>query len=142
MIKLIVFDLDQTLVTWRGDEPDLFPGCLSMLVSLAAIGCVKMAVASFNSNAFVVLHRLGILEYFDQVEYESLSERPPDSPLSDFKQAMLSRIVCAMGVQPEETLFFDDQSINVDCARRIGIHGVCVVGDSGVCLEDVEPWLA
>lgn len=129
-IRLVIFDLDQTLVDWIGGEAHLFPCVRNILESLASNG-FKIALATYNRWAEHFLTKLGVVSFFDMIETDIVNTLDK----LDYKATMLQNILENFQIPPEKVLFFDDQKRNLETATRIGIHGV-YVDYTGITEED------
>src|SRR6202521_5318493 len=112
----------QFLEEFIGWPSGLYPGTLQMLARIPR--SYRRAVLS-NSNALHwprVLDDMGLGPAFDSHFVSHLTGRiKPDSEA--FEHA-----VDSLGCKPGQVLFLDDNSLNVEAARRFGMHAVRVRG--------------
>lgn len=102
------------------DQP-ILPGVITVLESARRLG-LKTAVASSSSRQWVEGHlqRLGLLEYFDCLRTsEDVQRTKPDPEL--FVQA-----IQALGVEPQETVVFEDSANGILASKRAGAWCVAV----------------
>ena len=125
-IDMIIFDLDDTLVCWK-NGCELFPDVQETLASLKTIG-YRIALASYNKNAYYYLKKFQIHEYFDFVVIEEFQKnfKVQFSLDSDNKKTLLQKLLNVAQTLPSRSLFFDDQWVNVCSGNSIGIKSVHV----------------
>lgn len=131
-VKLVIFDMDYTLMNWVGGGPKLYVDVESVLEYIKEKG-IKMAIASYNINPMHFLKKFGIEEYFDFIATDDAK----DIMNVDYKKSMLKRILEHYEIEPQEAVFFDDQPCNILTAERLGIKSHLVDMNSGVNLQDV-----
>lgn len=103
----------------------LYPGALELLQLLApryTLACLT------NTNA---LHwprmrdELGLLPHFTfHFASHLIGMLKPD-------QAIFEHMIAELGCAPERVLFLDDNRLNVEGARTVGIQAYCVAGPTG-----------
>lgn len=146
-IRLIVFDLDDTLFSWKLN--DLFSEAELVLRRLKQAGCI-LGLASYNAQAPDILRACGIFELFDFVEFENLARTARIvknakvyaadydwkwcSQVVNDKTLMLHSILTKSQVPPKHALFVDDQVRFLDAARELGMHTI-QVGPDGVSFQ-------
>lgn len=119
--KLIVFDLDYTLVTPDGA---LYKNVKRMLEDIKKAG-IKIALASYNKDGESILKKNKIRTYFDIVLCESWWSVHD----LDFKLGMLSNILQTSTLQPFDVIFYDDHPKNIETASKLGIKAFLTKGD-------------
>jgi putative hydrolase of the HAD superfamily len=114
------------LTAFESWNKGLLPGAIELLAELRKQ--YRLAALS-NTNA---LHwrrlegEFGIPGLFERVfTSHELSLRKPDA-------AIYLHVTAALDVRPESVLFFDDNTVNVEAAIRIGMQAACVRGPEGV----------
>lgn len=126
-VKLVLLDLDNTLV--YGDFPNLslFPDTIAVLDYLKTTG-VKIVLASHNQSAEIILRNLNISSYFDIVlGYYDYTNK--------FTHLNLSMQL--FGVKSGDIILFDDLYENI---YSMGVHGAqsfLVDPKLGIQLKDV-----
>ncbi len=112
----------QFLDSFVGWPTGLYPGTLEMLARIPRR--YQRALLS-NSNPLHwprVLDEMGLGSAFDSHFVSHLTGRIKPDPEA-FEQ-----VVESLGCHPAQVLFFDDNSLNVEAARRLGMHAVQVLG--------------
>jgi putative hydrolase of the HAD superfamily len=105
-------------------KPVLREGVLDYLKAAEMLG-LKIALASSSSREWVVgfLEQLNILSYFEVIRTkEDVTEVKPNPEL--YQRAMEG-----LGVQPAETIAFEDSLNGLRAARAAGLHCVIVPND-------------
>jgi HAD superfamily hydrolase (TIGR01509 family) len=114
----------QFLESFTGWPTGLYPGTLDMLARIPR--SYRRALLS-NSNALhwpKVLNDMGLGPAFDSHFVSHLTGRiKPDSDAFE-------HVVDSLGCLPGEVLFLDDNSLNVEAARGMGMHAIRVLGAS------------
>jgi HAD superfamily phosphatase (TIGR01681 family) len=123
-IKLVVFDLDDTLI----DEDGIPFNDAEEILRWSKEKGLFVALASYNSDAERILRRLRWIKYFDYIAPFGMTET---------KKIHLSDILMALGIKPAETIFVDDRFDNVMHARELGIHVLKVDPKHGAQLNSV-----
>lgn len=113
-IDLIIFDLDETLIKTKGSSIYVYKFVEPLLKYLKSKN-VKIALASYNTEAIFILDNLNIHHYFDIIEYENWYHK------MDYKEKMLKNILYRSKVSPNKILFLDDQKPFLSTAENIGI---------------------
>ena len=112
------------LESFTGWPTGLYPGTLEMLERIPRS---YRRVLLSNSNALhwpKVLNDMGLGPAFDSHFVSHLTGRiKPDSDAFE-------HVVDSLGCPPGEVLFLDDNSLNVEAARGIGMHAIRVLGAS------------
>ena len=145
-IRLVVFDLDDTLFSWKTN--DLFPEVNAVLSRLKNAGC-RLGLASYNAQAPDILEACGVSDAFDFIEYEDLVRtarivKNAKLHAADYdwkwcsrvvndKTLMLHSILSKAQVPPHQALFVDDQERFLAAARELGMQ-VMLVGAEGVTM--------
>lgn len=107
---------------------------LSYIKELGKKG-IKLAVLSNTIEAHAKpLREAGLFEPFDYVflSHEVGMRKP--------HPAIYEHVIDAMGVEPKETLFIDDDRENVQAAEKLGIHGIVATTPLQV-IEDIKPFV-
>ena len=120
------FELDiepaQFLESFEGWPLGLYPGVMDMLARVP--DRYRRALLS-NSNALHwprLMHDMGLGAAFEHQFVSHLTGKiKPD-------RAAFEHVVDALGCLPQQVLFLDDNRLNVDAARRFGMHAERVVG--------------
>lgn len=138
-IKAVIFDLDGTLVDSRAH---VFGDVVAILEDLRQRG-VKIALASYNAIAPVVLEWNSISKYFDEVKYDDTRGSPFEQLLflHDKKQTMIASILSKFSVQPHECVLFDDQKAITESSLALGVHACLVDSKVGVTKRQVDAFL-
>jgi HAD superfamily hydrolase (TIGR01509 family) len=112
------------LESFTGWPTGLYPGTMEMLERIPR--SYRRALLS-NSNALhwpKVLNDMGLGLAFDSHFVSHLTGRiKPDSDAFE-------HVVDSLGCLPGEVLFLDDNSLNVEAARGMGMHAIRVLGAS------------
>jgi HAD superfamily hydrolase (TIGR01509 family) len=115
-------DPQQFLASFTGWVTGLYPGTLAMLAQIPR--SYQCAVLS-NSNSLHwtrVIDDLQLGPAFDHHFVSHLTGRiKPDADA-------FQHVVDSLGCRPEHVLFLDDNTLNVDAARRFGMQAVRVQG--------------
>lgn len=114
-IGFIVFDLDDTLVCTK---TNIFLFDVERLLFRLKQYGYTLGVASYNPYADKVLKKKGIHHYFDYIEYEDWRFQEK----LDMKERMLKTILNKANVNPDNTLFIDDQIRFLETAQSLGIN--------------------
>lgn len=100
----------------------LFPGALEMLAGIP--GCYRRAVLS-NTNALHyprLMHEMGLAGAFDHYFFSHLIGKvKPDAEA-------FRHVLDVLDCRAREVLFLDDNALNVDAARALGMHARVVQG--------------
>lgn len=123
-IKLIIFDLDDTLIDVNGVPFD----DAERILKWAKRSGYKVAMASYNRSAKKIVNELGWRKYFDYI-----SEFGP----TDTKKVHLYDIMKAMGASPVTSIFIDDRRDNIQHAREFGVHTLLVDPEYGANFDTV-----
>ena len=118
--KLVIFDLDLTLVSECGE---LYDNVHAMLKDIKAKD-IRIALASYNSYGESLLARTGIRQYFDLVVCERWQ-----SDTIDYKFTMLKKILQDTKVEPCDVVFYDDNIKNIKNGKELGITSVYITND-------------
>ena len=101
-------------------QSEALPGSLSLMARLAQTQKVFMATLN-NESRELNLHRIekfGLRDYFSVFFsscYVGVSKPHPE----------IYRLALDLSHrQPEECVFIDDRSLNLECARRLGLHTI------------------
>jgi len=118
--KLVIFDLDLTLVSESGE---LYDNVDAMLKDIKAKDII-IALASYNFYGERLLTRKGIRQYFDVVVCEDWQ-----SDTIDYKFTMLKKILQDTNVEPCDVVFYDDNIKNIKNGEELGIKSVYIKND-------------
>lgn len=73
-----------------------------------------------------MMDTMGLKSYFDwQFSSHLMGLIKPDTDSFEY-------VLNQMGVKPEHTLFLDDNQLNIDAAKAVGLHSECVAGFEAV----------
>ena len=111
-IKLVIFDLDETLIEKFGG---LYDDTIPILEFLKQNN-ICIALASYNQYADAYLCESNIIDFFDYVYFESWYEK------LDYKYDMLTTILEKTKIPPNQVLFVDDWEKNIQVAQGLGIR--------------------
>lgn len=129
-IKLIVFDLDDTLICAK--TKIFLYDVRNLLFHLKNDG-FKLALASYNPRADKVLIDAELDHFFDFIEYEDWRFKD----YLDMNENMLKTILQKSKIDAERTLFIDDQARFVEKAKTLGLK--THVYEYGVDMNKVIP---
>ena len=133
-IKMIIFDLDDTLIKTHNDYIFMCYSVEPILKYLKSKN-IKIGLASYNANAARILKNINLIEYFDVIKYETWKNYYD----LDFKKNMLINIINHTQIPHDEILFLDD---NVRClytAECLGINTSLVI--NGNIIECIQQHL-
>jgi FMN phosphatase YigB (HAD superfamily) len=138
-LKLVIFDLDDTIYSVRNKYMD--SNILSIL-NYFKFHNVFIALATLNLEGDKVLDYYNIKQYFDIIEmrkqlYKCIGIQELDEALSLRKKDMLLRILEKAQVNPENTIFFDDNMHHVKEACSLGIKSIHVDKNKRVSWNDI-----
>jgi len=116
-------DRDEFLADFRTWPGQLYPGAAELVADVADAGCVTAALSNSNvehweSDYLVTVVRPLFAHAFGS---HALRCAKPDP------QIYLA-VAAALGVEPAEIVFLDDNRINVEAAATVGFTARCVVG--------------
>jgi putative hydrolase of the HAD superfamily len=118
----LTMEPERFLESFAGWPLGLYPGVMAMLARIPAR--YRRALLS-NSNALHwprMLNDMGLEAAFEHRFASHLTGKiKPD-------RAAFEHVVAALGCLPQEVLFLDDNRLNVDAAKCIGMQAVRVVG--------------
>jgi HAD superfamily hydrolase (TIGR01509 family) len=118
---------------WGGDRLD--EGLIAFIRSLRPRARTGLLSNAWSNLREALDQRWGILDAFDEVIISAeVGLAKPDPRI--YRLA-----VERLGVQPERAAFVDDVLVNVEAARRVGLHGVHF-RSAAQAQADVEAWLA
>ncbi|HRH24598.1 MAG TPA: HAD-IA family hydrolase [Candidatus Paceibacterota bacterium] len=108
--------VEEFLENWFSSERTRDENVIAIIDRLRAAG-VKCYIASRQEKYRMryLLEEVGLALHFDGTF--CTSDIGYDKSASDY----WDRVIAALGLQPEEILFFDDKQVNVDRARELGI---------------------
>ena len=131
MLKLIIFDLDDTLrhVGVESNSGYLCKETLTILQYLRKEGHI-LAVASHNLEASTIIKNFGIHHYFDIVIGEC------DSPAT--KMPLVNKILEHTKMDKKDIIFFDDLREITDDLKKNGIQTKLVNWAHGIRMEDIS----
>ncbi|MFX3622687.1 MAG: beta-phosphoglucomutase [Ectobacillus sp.] len=98
---------------------DVLPGIMALLEEIRKNG-LKIALASASKNAFVVIDRLGVGEYFDHIVDAAAVEKGKPNPEIFLKAAD------ALGVPYENCIGVEDAEAGVEAIKGAGMFAVGV----------------
>lgn len=128
-IKLVIFDLDDTLITRNNeDENILVPDTMSVLEYLKQQK-IRIAIASHNNETLSIIKRLGIYNYFDTIAayYDNT-----------WKYSHVKSICKLLKISYNETLFCDDFPMNTRYVNsQLGTKIYKVNCMKGIKLDDI-----
>lgn len=123
-IKVIIFDLDDTLIHEGFDNPILCNETMSVLNYLKNKEYL-LCVATLNENAVSICEHIGILNYFEYIyKKDTLS-----------KSQHFYEIINYFNVSPCDIILYDDVYKHIEEANDIGIHGILVNWETGITLS-------
>lgn len=117
---LLIFDLDDTLIV---DNKLIFDKVMvqdleKMLIKLKQNGHI-LAIASYNTHPKRILQNLQISKYFKIIiGRHCLIE----SDIYDCKKIMVKHIMDKLKMENRETIFFDDQLVNIKTIEKMNIE--------------------
>lgn len=130
-------DLDRALAVYRRHHAQsllsgtrLFPGVRRLLPALKKRG-YRLAVASNRPTRFslILMRHCAIRGFFDMVVCgDKVKKGKPDPEI-------LRLIMAGMRVKPGRTVFVGDMFIDIQAARRAGVHAVAVTTGSSTRAE-------
>lgn len=98
---------------------DILPGIKELLLDLKTHG-VKTCVCSVSKNAFFIIDRLGLNEYFDHIiDAARVKNAKPDSDIFAIGAYVL-------GAAPEEAVGIEDARAGITAIQKAGIKAVGV----------------
>lgn len=106
---------------------DLLPGALKTLETAKGKG-LKIGLASASKNAFAVIERLGIRDYFDYVADASQIKKGKPDP------EVFLNVAASLGVEPKLCIGVEDASAGVKAIKAAGMFAVGV-GDPQILIE-------
>lgn len=124
-MKLVVFDLDDTLIDGAVCDKVL-PESLVVLEFFKKRG-VLMAIASDNSDAKWFIKKNNLCKYFVRVEAFRADDKVPH----------IKRILESTGIHKNDCIFIDDCPENIKGCLLFGITSLLVDHKKGVTLSDV-----
>lgn len=138
-IKLIIFDLDNTLVDALGPFEEV-----ENILKYIKSKNIKLAIASYNPEPETVLKHYGLINYFDTIEgdikvkdengkfiYDRNKFRHISNILRYYKNKNLK-------LKSNEILFYDDLTSNTDYVeKKFGIKSIWVEPEIGIQMEQV-----
>ncbi len=114
--QLMILDIDDTVC--QGSH--LYKDVNGILQYCKRHG-IKVCIASYNQQADNFIKDLGLNEYIDFIICKGdLFER------IDYKKSFLQRALGQFDMKPSNTMFFDDNYLNIQTAKVLGIDAVCV----------------
>lgn len=124
-MKLVVFDLDDTLIDGSLCNRVL-PESIMVLEFFKKRG-IMMAIASDNSDARWFLKKNNLCKYFVSVEAFRADDKVPH----------IKRILESTGIHKNDCIFIDDCPENIRGSTLFGITSLLVNHKTGVTLLDV-----
>ncbi len=115
---------------------DILPGIKELLVDLKNNG-VKTCVCSVSKNAFFIIDRLGLNDYFDHIiDAGKIKNAKPDSDIFAIGAYIL-------GAYPEECVGVEDAKAGIEAIQKAGIKAVGVgspsqMGEADLILADTS----
>ena len=139
-IKFVIFDLDNTLMCSKTER--LYKDVVDILVELKNKN-IKIALASYNAIADIVLQIHNIDMFFDYIFYEdsrTLSITKMNYKY-DYKEKMLTTLIKLTEIPPSQTLFIDDQTKNLVVASKMGIQTCKVEKVVGITKTNLSKYI-
>lgn len=103
---------------------DMLPGTFQFLNELRKTG-IKIGLGSSSKNSILILEKLGIIDFFDTIVDGNIIHMSKPHPEVFLKGAH------DLGVEPTETVVFEDAISGVQAAKSGGFH--CIgIGDSDI----------
>jgi HAD superfamily phosphatase (TIGR01681 family) len=133
-IKLIIFDLDDTLIKTYNDYIFMCHSVEPILQYLKSKN-IKIGLASYNANAGRILKNINLIKYFDVIKYETWTNYYD----LDFKRNMLKNIINYTQIPHHEVLFLDDNARCLYTAESLGINTSLVI--NGNIIECIQEYL-
>ncbi|MBU1158975.1 MAG: HAD family hydrolase [Candidatus Thermoplasmatota archaeon] len=114
----------------RADQTIAIKGAVELLTMLKMRG-VRIGILTRGCRQYAedVLERTGLIEMVDELECRNSETRPKPSP-----DAYL-RLVRALGIEKDETVFVGDHVIDAQCAKNAGVPFISVM--TGDVPEDI-----
>ena len=121
-------DLDETLHFNKNRE---MPVVVKDIIYYLRRNNIIIALASLNTHADMFLYQYDVLHLFDALEFrllyedcETQEQKKEHNSLQ--KDKMFQRLLERFDVKPEETLFYDDNILNILDAKSFKIKSVLV----------------
>lgn len=114
-LEMVIFDLDDTLIKTYGKSIYVFNFVEALLKYLTSKK-IKIGLASYNTNAKIILESLNLVKYFDIIEYEDWLIK------LDFKETMLKKIINETNIPCHKVLLIDDHPKCIDTAKYLGLN--------------------
>lgn len=128
-IKLVIFDLDETLVHHKMDGVYMYKYVEPVLKYLKSNN-IRITLASYNTIASSVLNNFKIKHYFELIETECWIYG------CDYKEYMLKKIISTTRVDTDKILFIDDNQQMINTGEKLGIQTELILdGNIKKCLE-------
>lgn len=148
-LKLVIFDLDETLM----NSPDNVSGILMLYLSRLFTNTryildylyfnnIKLALATHNSASHIYTKFHKIYDYFTYHCSTTSEMKKNDKKAKLSKLWMFQHIKQQSGIDYSNMLFFDDLPSNIDTAKTLGIKAICVNDALGITLADLEKGLS
>ena len=138
-MKILIFDLDETLVSSFTGKLLISEAVLQILKELADSPDYILTIASFNDSAHEILEDLGIQHLFSHV---SAGFKKPDQKIHSFPMSKIDNvqeILDRLKELPENRfVFFDNELVN--CNHVKGYHRIPTIlinSNTGVTLKDI-----
>ena len=128
MLRTLIFDLDETLVSRTPELTGPFPQVPALLETLHLQGYL-MYVASFNPLASQILRHYRLRQYFQAVA-------PLVSIVSKVK--LIQQLAVKQAINPYQAVIFDDDPRNIQECQAAGLRAVKVNPVMGVTMEQVQ----
>lgn len=143
-LKLVIFDLDDTLIHgpfgfWN-DTPELYSKLsyyARHILHYLKLHNVKLGLATHNSVSSRFTQHHGIHGYFEYHYFTSFQMKACTNPNQLKKNWMFESIKWNSNVRYSEILLFDDLQQNIDDAAVYGIRGIKVDPQEGVAPDDL-----
>ena len=120
-------ELDDT--QWTRENPEM----LDFAWRAQAAGLKIGILSNMQFNMLATMRRkLAWLDRFDAQLYSCEIGNVKPEPESYHKAAH------ALGVEPQEAVFFDDKQVNIDGALAVGMHAALFAGDMNTVYDAVE----
>lgn len=101
---------------WAGDRLD--PDLVALIRELRELGLRTALLSNHPSNLPGLLSDLGLDDLFDEVIVSALEERTKPDP------AIYRLALDRLNATPSDAIFVDDQRINVEAARKLGMVAI------------------
>lgn len=94
------------------------PGMRELIMELKAAGYGIYGLSNWCSKVYLTMEQYGIFRLLDGYVISSEEHLVKPEP------AIYERLSTKFGLRLEECLFVDDREVNIEGARRVGMHGI------------------